>query len=73
MIADKSPLPESLAITYNILIFPIAKMKKDDPKKRKGTNPYLKLSSSEPLTPSRLRFFRKSMSKPSQRIFHTYR
>ncbi|KIK37678.1 hypothetical protein CY34DRAFT_44831, partial [Suillus luteus UH-Slu-Lm8-n1] len=35
-------------ITYNILIFPIAEMKKDDPKKRKGTNPYLKHSPSEP-------------------------
>ncbi|KAG2039022.1 hypothetical protein BDR03DRAFT_1009472 [Suillus americanus] len=74
MVADESPLPESLIITYNISIFPIAKMKKDDPKKRKGTNAYLKLHLSKPFDTFKAQVLQKidEQTKPDKISYDNY-
>ncbi|KAG2366905.1 hypothetical protein BDR07DRAFT_1479668 [Suillus spraguei] len=74
MVADESPLPESLIVTYNISIFPIAEMKKDNPKKRKGTNTYLKLHLSEPFDIFKAQVLQKidEQTKPDKISYDNY-
>ncbi|KAG1726413.1 uncharacterized protein EDB91DRAFT_1254310 [Suillus paluster] len=73
-VADESPLLESLITMYNISIFPIAEMKKDDPKKRKGTNTYLKLGLSEPFDTFKAQVLQKinEQTKPEKISYDNY-
>ncbi|KAG0697340.1 hypothetical protein DFH29DRAFT_1003808 [Suillus ampliporus] len=75
----EEPAPsESLTtgvVTYNISIFPVAKLKKDDLKKRKGTNTYLKLGLSEPFDMFKAQVLHKidEQTKPQKIFYDNYK
>ncbi|KAG0695734.1 hypothetical protein DFH29DRAFT_879839 [Suillus ampliporus] len=70
------PYPcSTLVVTYNISIFPVAKLKKDDSKKRKGTNTYLKLGLSEPFDTFKAQVLHKinEQTKPQKISYDNYK
>lgn len=57
------------------MIFPVAKLKKDNPKKRKGTNIYLKLRLSKPFDTFKAQVLQKinEQTKPQKISYDNYK